>query len=212
VSGAERRRLPMFPLQTVLFPGGRLPLHVFEPRYRVMVRDCLEHDGTFGVVLIARGPEVGGGDERFGVGTTAHIEETTELPDGRRVLVASGRTRIAIGTWLAEVPYPCALVEARPSDGAIDLEALDGTRRAVGRAIALAAELGAPGAVLPAIDESEDPEVLLWRLCDAAPLGTLDRQQLLETDAPNQRAVTLTRLVTEAGDDLLALLSERPAQ
>ena len=212
MSGAHRRQMAMFPLQAVLFPGGTLPLHVFEPRYRAMVRDCLGQDRAFGVVLIARGSEVGGGDERFGIGTEAHIEEASELPDGRWVLIASGRTRIAVDTWLPDAPYPRARVDPRPSDGALGTEALDGALRAVRRAAALAAELGAPAGELPAPDPSDvDPETLLWRLCDAAPLGTLDRQQLLETDGLAERASALSRLATEAGDDLVALLSERRA-
>src|SRR6478672_4324189 len=77
------RRLPMFPLGTVLLPFAHLPLHIFEPRYRALVKDCLAGDGEFGVVLIERGHEVGGGDVRFGVGTVARIVQTAELPDGR---------------------------------------------------------------------------------------------------------------------------------
>ena len=65
--------LPMFPLGTVLFPHGVLPLRVFEPRYRLMIAHCLEQDARFGVVLIERGSEVGGGDTRFHVGTVAQI-------------------------------------------------------------------------------------------------------------------------------------------
>ncbi|MEN3314917.1 MAG: uncharacterized protein V7605_1151, partial [Acidimicrobiaceae bacterium] len=54
----------MFPLGTVLFPGLALPLHVFEPRYQSLVQACLDGDGHFGIVLIERGSEVGGGDVR----------------------------------------------------------------------------------------------------------------------------------------------------
>jgi len=60
---------PMFPLGMVHFPGIVLPLRVFEPRYRQLTADCLAGDGEFGVVLIERGWEVGGGDTRFNVGT-----------------------------------------------------------------------------------------------------------------------------------------------
>ena len=67
--------LPMFPLGTVLFPSVFLPLHVFEPRYQELTRDCLAGDNEFGVVLIERGSEVGGGDARFDVGTVARIIE-----------------------------------------------------------------------------------------------------------------------------------------
>src|SRR5580658_2819799 len=67
-------RLAMFPLGTVLVPHGVLPLHVFEPRYRVLMFDCLRGTREFGVVLIERGSEVGGDDQRFAVATVARIE------------------------------------------------------------------------------------------------------------------------------------------
>ncbi|HEY1734853.1 MAG TPA: LON peptidase substrate-binding domain-containing protein, partial [Acidimicrobiales bacterium] len=76
------RRLPMFPLSTVLFPGASLSLHVFEPRYRQLTVDCLRGGCELGVVLIRRGSEVGGGDERVDVGTVARIETATPLADG----------------------------------------------------------------------------------------------------------------------------------
>ena len=83
-------RLAMFPLGTVLLPGAVLPLHVFEPRYRTLVADCLAGEPEFGVVLIERGSEVGGGDVRRDVGTVARIVEVAELPDGRSALVTVG--------------------------------------------------------------------------------------------------------------------------
>src|SRR5438105_15818760 len=106
------RRLPMFPLGTVLLPSAHLPLHIFEPGYRALVKDVLAGDGEFGVVLIERGREVGGGDARFGVGTVARILQTAELPDGRWLVDAVGTERFRVTEWLPEDPYPLALVEA----------------------------------------------------------------------------------------------------
>src|SRR5436189_1506182 len=85
--------MPMFPLGTVLVPSAGLPLHVFEPRYRALVHDCLAGDGEFGVVLIARGSEVGGQDVRTDVGTVARIVQAQELPDGRWAIAAVGVRR-----------------------------------------------------------------------------------------------------------------------
>lgn len=102
--------LPMFPLQAVLFPGGRLPLQVFEPRYVAMTRHCLATDRRFGVVLIARGPEVGGGDERTATGTIAVIDRAVALPAGRIGLLAHGTERIHVERWLPDDPYPRAVV------------------------------------------------------------------------------------------------------
>jgi len=77
-------QLDLFPLHTVLFPHMRLPLHIFEPRYRVMIRACIDEERPFGVALIRSGEEVGGPAEPHGVGTTARITSHETLPDGRR--------------------------------------------------------------------------------------------------------------------------------
>src|ERR1700719_940872 len=106
----EPRVIPMFPLGTVLFPHVLLPLHVFEPRYRVMTQRVLAGDGEFGVVLIERGSEVGGGDTRFDVGTVARIVRAQELPDGGYALATVGIRRIRIARWLPDDPYPLAEV------------------------------------------------------------------------------------------------------
>ncbi len=108
----------MFPLSTVLFPEATLPLHVFEERYRSLMADCLgpEGEGEFGVVLITRGSEVGGGDQRVDVGTVARIAQVAELDDGRMLVVAHGERRVRVDRWLAEDPYPRARVEDLPAD------------------------------------------------------------------------------------------------
>src|SRR5688572_29499609 len=98
------RRLPMFPLERALVPYDQLPLHIFEPRYRAMMKDCLGNDREFGVVLIERGSEVGGGDQRFAVGTLAHIMQAVELPDGRFLIHAVGVGRIQVSRWLDDDP------------------------------------------------------------------------------------------------------------
>jgi Lon protease-like protein len=107
---------PMFPLGTVLVPGMALPLHVFEPRYSRMVDDCRAGDGTFGVVLIERGSEVGGGDVRTDVGTLARIAQAEALPDGRWMLVAQGVQRIRVERWLPDDPYPRAEIVDWPEE------------------------------------------------------------------------------------------------
>src|SRR6476659_3342898 len=106
------RTVAMFPLGTVLFPHALLPLHVFEPRYRMMLRDVLAGDQEFGVVLIERGSEVGGGDVRFDVGTRAHIVQASELPDGRFALAVVGVQRVRVERWLPDDPYPRADIVA----------------------------------------------------------------------------------------------------
>ncbi len=110
--------LPMFPLGSVLLPGGLLPLHVFEPRYRQLVIDCLADAGDpeFGVTMIERGSEVGGGDERTDVGVVARMVQVNALEDGRYAVVAVGTRRIRVNAWLPDDPYPLADVDDWPDD------------------------------------------------------------------------------------------------
>lgn len=118
------RRLPVFPLNTVLFPGLALPLHIFEPRYRRMVADCLEGDRTFGVCLIRSGEEVGGPAEPYPVGTTCEIRRVTRLQDGRMLLETVGRERFRVLRLVREKEYLEAEVEPFPEQETDTPEAL----------------------------------------------------------------------------------------
>lgn len=110
--------LPMFPLGSTILPGQQLPLHVFEHRYQELVRDCLASpDGPrFGVVLIARGREVGGDDVRHDVGTIAHIESHASVGEGRYELFCRTQDRIRVSKWLPDNPYPIAETELWPDE------------------------------------------------------------------------------------------------
>ncbi len=105
--------LPIFPLNTVLFPGGRLPLHIFEERYKLMIANCVERGEPFGVCLIRHGAEVGDATvETFRVGTTAHVRELQELEEGRLNIVCTGSERFSIREITRPEPYIVAEVEA----------------------------------------------------------------------------------------------------
>jgi hypothetical protein len=198
----EALPMPMFPLGTVLFPHMGLPLHVFESRYRTLTRDCVDGNGEFGVVLIERGSEVGGGDTRFGVGTVALIAEAAELPDGRWVLLATGTRRIRVSCWLPDEPYPVALVEelADPPMQPVDMEHLELASRAVRRALALQTELGDQPGVPATVSLDDEPAIAAWQLCAIAPIGPVDQQRLLETPDVESRLRLLAELATAAAD------------
>ena len=89
-------KLPLFPLNTVLFPGAILPLHIFEERYKLMIARCIEERRPFGILLIRKGYEVGDTAEPFDVGTTAHIARVDELEEGKMNLVCLGGKRFRI--------------------------------------------------------------------------------------------------------------------
>jgi uncharacterized protein len=190
--------LPMFPLGTVLLPSVVLPLHVFEPRYRRLTEDCLERGGEFGVVLIERGQEVGGGDTRTSVGTVARLVEAVPFPDGRWALATVGTRRIRIRRWLEDDPYPRAEVEdwadPPPAD---DLEpALAGAVSVLRRVLATRTELGDDGA--PATHElSDDPVLASYQAVALSPFGSSDRQSLLEAPSAEARVDRLRRLLDD---------------
>lgn len=106
--------LPLFPLNTVLFPGQVLPLHIFEDRYRLMVRHCLAEERPFGVVLIRSGQEVGGAAEPYPVGTLARIVESSHLADGTLNIVTVGVERFRIRRLIYDQPYLRGEIESFP--------------------------------------------------------------------------------------------------
>lgn len=96
----------MFPLNTVLFPGAALNLHIFEPRYRQMIAECLDSHEAFGVVLIREGDEAGDPEvQPHGIGTTAEIADVTPLPSGRYYLSSTGGRRFRINQVVSREPY-----------------------------------------------------------------------------------------------------------
>jgi Lon protease-like protein len=206
----------MFPLSTVLFPHGYVPLHVFEPRYRALVADCLAGDRRFGVVLIARGSEVGGGDERLAVGTEAVIETAEPLPDGRWYMVARGLEPVRVVAWLADDPYPVAEVEAvagatagGPGDAVSGVgDAVHRAEASVRRVRALLSEMGESAALAADHSFGDTPDEIAWRLCALTPVNPLDRQRLLETASLVERLRLLVSLTDAAAVDLHRLLAD----
>jgi Lon protease-like protein len=199
--------VPMFPLGTVLVPGAYLPLHVFEPRYRALVQACLAGTPEFGVALIERGSEVGGGDQRFSTGCVARIVEAVELEDGRYAIGAVGTRRIRILRWLPDAPYPRAEVEDWPDpDPGPDAAALVASVvPRFRRVLALAAEAGE--AVPPAtVELSDDPVAVSHEMTALAPLGPLDSLGLLAAASVEARLRTLDELLEDAATVLASRL------
>ena len=97
--------LRLFPLNSVLFPGMRMPLHIFEERYRIMIRECIEEDAPFGVLLIKAGAEVGSGAVPHEVGTVARIIQVEYLEDGRMNIFTMGDERFRIVAINTTQPY-----------------------------------------------------------------------------------------------------------
>jgi uncharacterized protein len=196
--------MPMFPLMSVLLPGAPLPLRVFEPRYRALMYEVMARDPQeFGVVLIERGSEVGGGDVRTSVGTTARVVQAEQAPDGEWTVVAVGTRRIDVTSWLPDDPYPVAMVVDRDEGPwTDDARALIGVAEGhVRRALAYTAELG-DRAVPATVELDPDPITRSWQLAMVAPIAVLDKHGLLAIDDPETR---LRRLVELAADEVSVL-------
>jgi Lon protease-like protein len=198
----------MFPLGTVLLPGMVLPLHVFEPRYRALVSDCLASEPEFGVVLIDRGHEVGGGDVRRDVGTIARILGVSALEDGRSALVTVGTRRIRVDQWLADEPYPRAHVEEWPDldDGDDDAPTVDALVARLRRVLAMAVEAGDDVSALTT-EVADDPVLGPYHVAALAPLGPEDRFRVLCAPGGAQRRRLLDDLLADAEDALRFRLS-----
>lgn len=203
----------MFPLGSVLLPTMVLPLHIFEPRYRALIRDVLDGDREFGVCLIARGQEVGGGDVRTDVGTVARVHEASELDDGRWAVLTVGVRRIRVARWLDDDPYPRADVvdHPDPDPGPDEVDRLDGVIALLRSALARAAEAGDP--VPPAtVELSDDPVLASHQAVALAPIATIDRHALLAADTVGVRLARLEDLLSDALEVLdLRLHSDPPA-
>jgi Lon protease-like protein len=205
------RTIGMFPLSTVLFPQAWLPLHVFEPRYRALMSDCHAGGGEFGVVLISRGSEVGGGDQRVDVGAVARIARSSTLDDGRLVIVAEGRSRFRVVRWLDEDPYPRAEIEDFDIIPATDATAALSTAEAsVRRLRSLLSELGDVPALPHDLRLEGSEEEIAWQLCELAPVNLMDRQQLLASDDLLSLLAHLADLCDASCADVVSMLSGGP--
>ena len=178
------RRLPLFVLPTILFPGTRMPLHIFEPRYRQMAARCLESDKQFGLLFRAAHADGEYNADDGGVGCVAYIEQFQPLPDGRSLLIVEGRERFRVVDGIeSDTLYHEALVEDYVDEGerAYDLA----PRRQ--KSLALYAEAlqkitGAPRA--PSFDTARD---LSFQLADAMEVDAAWKQMLLELRSESQR-------------------------
>jgi Lon protease-like protein len=191
--------LPMFPLGAVAFPGSIVPLHIFEPRYRQLAMDLQRGDGRFGIVLIERGSEVGGGDVRTRVGTRMRVREASQFDDGRWGIIAVGEERVRVVTWLPDDPYPLALVETPPDGRPPSIEANEMVEKAVRRALDLAVQLGYE---IPSIDDVlvGDPQTRQWQLANLTPAGPVDRQRILAEDDAERRAEVIATIALDAAE------------
>jgi ATP-dependent Lon protease len=187
----------MFPLGSVVLPGVGLPLQIFEPRYRALVMTCLTQDRLFGSVLIERGSEVGGGDQRGAVGALIRIVQAEEAPDGRWAVMGVGIERLRVLEWLPDDPFPRALVEVWP-DGETTSETDSLVAKTLEATVNLMDRLGVDRndqQLRPELDS--DFSIASYQLTALSPLGPLDRLAALKASDPDTRLTSLIDSLAE---------------
>ncbi len=207
------RELPLFPLNTVLFPQARQALQIFEPRYREMIERCLAEDLAFGILLIQAGAEVGAPATTHAIGTVARIVDVARLADGRMNIIVAGITRFELLERSAERAYLTGSIQLL-SDENVDLKKAERVARRVAQLFQSYAN--ALRTITEADDDAakadlqlaKDPTVLSYAIAASLPISLLDKQTLLAT------ATTIQRLQREAAIlerelELLRLVSEK---
>ena len=206
---------PMFPLQSALLPGETLPLRIFEPRYSQLVQDCLAMDDpAFGVVLITRGREVGGGDVRGDVGALARIAEYADHGMGQYQLNAVVCERIRVTEWLADDPYPRAIVQPWPDEPGPTVgperigEVVDRILALFERIVSSRGAQLRPDALAVAPDIADDPSRHIYALASRVPMGQADRYALLAAPTLAERV----DLFTDALETVAAMVEFQIAE
>jgi uncharacterized protein len=200
--------MPMFPLGSVLMPSMPLSLRIFEERYLKLLGDLLaEETPEFGVVLIEKGPEVGGGEKRMNIGTIASVTEigTTDEFYG---LQSVGSKRFRVNAWLPDAPYPIADIDFLPDliwdDNLMPARVHLETK--VRRLLAFASEFGDLqfGAD---VEFSDDPMDACWQLAGVLPVGPLDQLDLLQSQSAEELISRTNELVNEGNKSLEQLMN-----
>ncbi len=205
--------LALFPLNTVLFPGMPLQLHIFEPRYQTMIRYCLDHQQPFGVVLIHQGLEAYGPLAKpVQMGCAARIINTIPLEDGRMNLTAVGDERFRILKLNYDLPYLVGEVESVPLERPSSIEIARGARQLapwVSEYLRLIQRIDAENAPdLSVIDLPEDPLVMLYLAASILQVPAVEKQHLLEVTYASELLAHVVRLYRREAAVLRKQLAE----
>jgi Lon protease-like protein len=197
--GTATRTLPLFPLGTVLFPGGPLTLRIFEPRYVEMVGRCMKEMTGFGVVLLVQGREAGKGTiATAAIGTEAKIVDFYQLDDGLLGLTCVGQRRFRLKrAWRQDNGLNMGEVEDLPADP--ELEIPDDCAHLPSMLQRLFPKLGDPYSFVE--QRWHDAGWVANRVAEISPLDVETKQALLQMDDPLSRLRELAPMVREGGDD-----------
>ena len=183
----QERWLPLFLLNTVLFPGGALPIQVFEDRYKLLMQHCLEGDKNLGIVLIKSGSEVGEPATPYSTGTMGQVVQARRMEDGRMLVSVAGKQRFHIKQITQYRPYIGAdvdLLEDEPEEWVPPTE-MEAIRSAVARHISLA--MGLRGGWQGEVKTTLHPVSLSYFIGGILQADLKEKQALLEEPSPSKR-------------------------
>jgi Lon protease-like protein len=207
--------LPLFPLGTVLYPGLLLPLHIFEQRYRQLVRDLLAgpQPGRFGVIAIRKGRETGvdGISALYEIGCTATVRQVTELDDGRFELVTVGTQRFRLGQLDDSQPYLQGDVDLLAEDAGDESAARLAAQAVQGAFRAYLDALAGRGVAQVSVPDLPDEPVLLSYLVASSVIVDLSDKQALLAEPDALRRLTAERALLARETAILRSLSSTPA-
>jgi Lon protease-like protein len=211
---AQTGTLRLFPLNTVLFPGAVLNLHVFEERYRRMIAECLDTGEAFGVVLIRDGQATGDRDVTpHEVGTTAEIADVTPLPAGRYYISTTGGRRFRIARIVSREPYLLADVEFLDDDeDDADARASELTHRVLGEFREYVRLLVAFSGNAHDVDVPSDPVDASYVVGDALQVADALKQRLLELRTAEARLAAELGFLRRLLPQLRSLLQRKKKQ
>ena len=203
--------LALFPLNLVLFPGMRLPLHIFEERYKAMIGACIEGEEPFGVLLIKEGQESGEPAEPVQVGTTARITQVNRLEEGRLNILTQGERRFELVELIQTTPHLVGLVRylEEGSEEVAESLLVEIQEKYTNFLKHLATVAGGWNS---RVDLPEEPSQLsaevIASLSSSIEVSTEVRQRLLETPALQSRLELLLPLL-EQGNELMQEKAEQ---
>lgn len=200
--------MPMFPLGSLLFPSMPLTLRIFEERYLKLLGDLMSAETPeFGVVGIARGAEVGGGEGRMSIGTIASVADVGATGEFLG-LEAVGTQRFRVNDWLPDDPYPVADIDLIPDLVWDDnlMPARVHLELAVRNLLSFASQFG-DFQFEADVELSDDPMEACWQLAGVLPIGEMDRFDLLSCQSAEDLIAQTYEIVTTADDTLRAMLA-----
>ena len=199
--------IPLFPLNTVLFPGAVIPLQIFEARYLAMIQDCLLANSKFGVVLIKEGSEVGNPAIPHSVGTIAKIISAQEIAKNRMLITVRGERRFKIRKILRNRPYINAEIDIEPVNKKDDIPQNEIERFCAKTTRHINLVLNKKGEWIKAPKLPSSPKMLSYFIAQTLSIDLFERQRLLSEPSHQKQLEICKEHMDRETDEIIEKIS-----